>query len=53
MHVFKYLKINNQNDLGFNPCYQDVTYDQDNELNIRFTKDLYIDDIDKLPSNAT
>ena len=50
--MFKYLEIHNQIDLDFNPCYQDVTYDQYTESNIRFVKYLYVDVVDKLPPNA-
>ena len=50
--MFKCLKIHIKNDLVFDPCYQYVTSDQDTEANIRDTKDLYVDSINKLPPNV-
>ena len=50
--MFKYLEIHNQNDLAFDTCYQDVTYDQDTESKIRVMKDLYVDAVGELPPNA-
>ena len=51
--MFKYLEIHYQNYLAFDPCYKDVTSDQDTEENIRVMKDLSVDAINKLPPNAS
>ena len=50
--MFKYLEITNRNDLAFDTCCQDVTSDQYTAASIRVVKDLYVDDINKLPPNA-
>ena len=52
LQVFKYLEINNQNDFAFDPCYQDVNFDQYTEAKVRLTKDLYVDAVAELPPNT-
>ena len=50
--MFKYLEIHNKNYLDFDLCYEDVTSDQDTELNIMVMKYSYIDAVNELPQNT-
>ena len=43
LHVLKYLKIHNVNDLASNSCYQHVTSNQNIQSKVQAMNDLYID----------
>ena len=52
LHVFKYLYIHNSNDIAFDPCFQGVTSDQNNQIKFQVMKALYIDAEGEIPQNA-
>ena len=41
-------KHSQPNLFSFDPCYQDVTYDQDTYENIKVMKNLFVDAVDEL-----
>ena len=52
LHVFKYLEINNADELFFNTCYHRVTSYQSIQSKVQAMKDLYADAGKEIPLNA-
>ena len=52
LHIFKYLEIHSRNDLAFDPMYHTFVSDLKNDELIQSMKDLYVDAVEDLPTNA-
>ena len=52
LHIFKYLERHIRNKLSFDPLYHNHAHSKDTNKTIRDMKEVYVDAIEGLPSNA-
>ena len=52
LHIFKYLEIDNKNNIAFDTCYNSVTSDQDIQGKVEALEDYYFDAGEGITPNA-
>ena len=52
LHIFKYLEVHIDNELSFDPFYQEIRSDVDPQRLMREMKEVYVDACEELPTNA-